>query len=223
LLDGIALLCVPPGKGVSIACASRPMSIPMHAHYSLTLLPLPHTTRCGDAMLAYAAAALHPALLHTTTCLPAWMDVWTVSPTVLAPRAAAAAHNTHSHRPSVHCPDRASAVSCSSRRCGRAFQRYSDTRPCRVPVADGARRGLTARHHTPRQLGLPPFHREPQRACRPGGPWRAGCRLPCCVTHYSSILHLTLHCTLYIMLPILPIATKTACRRVASASPARRV
>ena len=118
-------------------------------------------------------------------CIPpqhAWMDVWTVSPTVLAPQPA---HNTHS--PSVHRPDRAPAVSCSTRRCGRAYRRYSNTRPCRVPVAVCARRGLTARHHTPRQLGLPPFHREPQRACRPGGPWRAGCRLPCCVTHDSFV------------------------------------
>lgn len=117
--------------------------------------------------------------------------MWTVSPTVLAPQPA---HNTHS--PSVHRPDRASAVSCSTRRCGRAYRRYSNTRPCRVPVAVCARRGLTARHHTPRQSGSPPFHREPQRACRPGGPWRACCRLPCCVTHDSFVSISPCICTL---------------------------
>ena len=102
------------------------------------------------------------------------MDVWTVSPTVLAPRAA---HNTHP--PPVHRPDRASAVSCSTRRCGCAYQRHRDTRRCRVPVADGAGRGLTARHHTPRQPGLPPFHRT--AACVPTGRAVAS-RLPRCVT-----------------------------------------
>lgn len=176
--------------------------MPIHAR---PLFPHPSTstfaavTRCWHMLLRYAALLVH---------IPqhAWMDVWTVSPTVLAPQPA---HNTHSQ--SVHCPDRASAVSCSTRRCGRAYRRYSNTRPCRVPVADGARRGLTARHHTPRQLGLPPFHREPQRACRPGGPWRAGCRLPCCVTHDSSISVSPCIAHSRLSSPSLPIATKTAC------------
>ena len=164
---------------------SRPMLISMHAHYSLTLLlPLPHTTRCGDAMLAYAAAARlpHAALLHTTTCLDGRVDSVTHRPG----SSASCCTQPPSHRPSIapteHLRSRA--------RPGAAGVPTGDTatpRPCRVPVADGARRGLTARHHTPRQLGLPPFHREPQRACRPGGPWRAGCRLPRCVTHSSSI------------------------------------
>lgn len=162
-------------------CLCRLVPCPfMHAHYSLTL-PLPHSRCCGDAMLAYAAA--------TARCVAAYhsMSGWTCGQCHPPSWLRDLLHTTPTHQPSVHCPDRASAVSCSTRCCGRAYRRYSNTRPCRVPVADGARRGLTARHHTPRQLGLPPFHREPQRACRPGGPWRAGCRLPRCVTHSSSI------------------------------------
>jgi hypothetical protein len=190
---------------------SRPMPISMHAHCSLTL-PLPHTRRCGDAMLAYAALLCSAAA--AACCVAAYhgMPGWTCGQCHPPSWLLCELLHTNTLSPSVHCPDRASAVSCSTRRCGRAYQRYSNTRPCRVPVADGARRGLTARHHTPRQLGLPPFHREPQRACRPGGPWRAGCRLPRCVTHYSSISlsHLALH-TLLPSRPCLPIATKTTC------------
>jgi hypothetical protein len=214
LLDGIVgctswqgVSCIRMCSIGLVPCPCPCMPIIPSPFFSHFHTPHAAVTRCWHMLLLPGCRMLH-------CCIPqhAWMDVWTVSPTVLAPRAAVAAHNTHTHRPSVHCPDRASAVSCSSRRCGRAFQRYSDTRPCRVPVADGARRGLTARHHTPRQLGLPPFHREPQRACRPGGPWRAGCRLPRCVTHYYSISlsHLALH-TLLPSRPCLPIATKTTC------------
>ena len=179
-------------------------SLSSHAH-ARPLFPHPSTSPHAAVTRCWHTGC---CCMLRRWCIPrhASMDVCTVvSPTSLAPQAA---RNTHS--PSVHCPDRASAVSCSTRRRGRAYRRYSNTRPCRVPVADGARRGLTARHHTPRQLGLPPFHREPQTACRPGGPWRAGCRLPCCVTHSSSISisPCIAHSTSSLSLPI---ATKTAC------------
>lgn len=104
-----------------------------------------HTLRCRDAACT----------LHTTT--------WPCGQ---------CAHITHP--PPVQRVDRASAVWCSTRRRGCAYQRYSDTRQRRVPVADGARRGLTARPTRPDRLDYR-HSIKPQRACRPGGPWRAGC------------------------------------------------
>jgi hypothetical protein len=139
---------------------------------------------CLPTQPIFPHASTHAAVTRCCMLHAAYhnMDVWPVSPTVLAPRAA---HNTHP--PPVHRPDRASAVSCSTRRCGCAYQRYSNTRQCRVPVADGARRGLTARHHTPRQPGSPPFS---VRAGREG-------RSEQVASLRYALSHLTLHCTLY--------------------------
>lgn len=140
---------VPPGKvsGVSLAVACALSRAPCPC---TPIIPSPFHfhTRCGDAMLAYAAAACCVAAAYHHN-MPGWTCGQCHPPSWLRDLL----HTTNTLSPSVHRPDRASAVSCSTRRCGRAYRRYSNTRPCRVPVADGARRGLTARHHTPRQLG----------------------------------------------------------------------
>ena len=198
---------VPPGKvsGVSLAVACALSRAPCPC---TPIIPSPFHfhTRCGDAMLAYAAAACCVAAAYHHN-MPGWTCGQCHPPSWLRNL-----HTTPIHRPSIAPTE----YLRSRARPGAAGVPTGDTatpRPCRVPVADGARRGLTARHHTPRQLGLPPFHREPQRACRPGGPWRAGCRLPS--LRYALLLHLPISpCIARSLLPCrpcLPIATKTAC------------
>jgi hypothetical protein len=132
-------------------------------------IPSRFHTRCGDAML------------HAARCIPQHGRVASVTH---CPGTTSCTQHSPTTRPSSR-PSFCGFVLDPALRC--AYQRYSNTRQCRVPVADGARRGLTARHHTPRQPGSPPFS---VRAGREG-------RSEQVASLRYALSHLTLHCTLY--------------------------
>lgn len=200
---------------------SRPMLISMHAHYSLTL-PLPHTRRCGDAMLAYAALLCCCCMLRC--CIPqhAWMDVWTVSPTVLAPLRAAAHNHPLTVRPLPRPSICGLVLDPALRACLPAIQQHTP-----MPCARGGRRQTwfdSSTSHAP-TAWVTAF---PSRtaACVPTGRAVAS-RLQVAFVALRTTPpspNLTLHCTLSTSMSPMPANRDENClQRVASASLTRRV
>jgi hypothetical protein len=186
---------------------------PFHSH-----TPDAAVTRCWHMLLCSAAAACCVAAYHSMpgwTCgqchPPSWLLCELLHTTTLSP--------------SVHCPDRASAVSCSTRRCGRAYRRYSNTTP--MPCARGGRRQTwfdSSTSHAP-TAWVTAF---PSRtaACVPTGRAVAS-RLQVAFVALRTTPpspNLTLHCTLSTSMSPMPANRDENClQRVASASLTRRV
>lgn len=197
---------VPPGKvsGVSLAVACALSRAPCPC---TPIIPSPFHfhTRCGDAMLAYAAAARlpHAALLHTTTCLDGRVDSVTHRP-----GSATCTRHPFTVRPLPRLSICGLVLDPALRACLPAIQQHTP-----MPCARGGRRQTwfdSSTSHAP-TAWVTAF---PSRtaACVPTGRAVAS-RLQVALLRYAttppSPSHLALHSRL--PSPILPIATKTDC------------